>query len=283
MELSVQIENLFRRDRSKLVGFIRERVRSKEEAEDILQDVFANVLAAASEVTEPIENLGAWVFTAIRNRIIDSYRKKRPQTFTDTIYSDDEGDVASFENFLSDITLSPERSLVSRTIREAVLEALGGMEAARGKRVALLGLTFKPNTDDMRDSPAIAVAQALTDAGVKVRAYDPEGMEQARPLMRDVEFASGPYEVAEQADAVVLVTEWDVFRALDLKRLVSRMAQPIFVDLRNVYPSEDLLEAGFSWHAIGRGSSPQPPAMRDPRGETVAQAARSAVRQRNER
>ncbi len=124
MELSVQIENLFRRDRSKLVGFIRERVRSKEEAEDILQDVFANVLAAASEVTEPIENLGAWVFTAIRNRIIDSYRKKRPQTFTDTIYSDDEGDVASFENFLSDVTLSPERSLVSRTIREAVLEAL---------------------------------------------------------------------------------------------------------------------------------------------------------------
>jgi RNA polymerase sigma factor (sigma-70 family) len=124
MELSVQIENLFRRDRSKLVGFIRERVRSKEEAEDILQDVFANVLAAASEVTEPIENLGAWVFTAIRNRIIDSYRKKRPQTFTDTIYSDDEGDVASFENFLSDISLSPERSLVSRTIREAIMAAL---------------------------------------------------------------------------------------------------------------------------------------------------------------
>jgi len=124
MELGLQIENLFRRDRSKLVGFIRERVRSKEEAEDILQDVFANVLAAASEVTEPIENLGAWVFTAIRNRIIDSYRKKRPQTFTDTIYSDDEGDVAQFENFLSDITMSPERSLVSRTIREAVMEAL---------------------------------------------------------------------------------------------------------------------------------------------------------------
>lgn len=124
MELGLQIENLFRRDRNKLVGFIRERVRSKEEAEDILQDVFANVLAAASEVTEPIENLGAWVFTAIRNRIIDSYRKKRPQTFTDTIYSDDEGDVAQFENFLSDITMSPERSLVSRTIREAIMEAL---------------------------------------------------------------------------------------------------------------------------------------------------------------
>ncbi len=124
MELTLQIENLFRRDRNKLVGFIRERVRSNEEAEDILQDVFTNVLSAASEVTEPIENLGAWVFTAIRNRIIDSYRKKRPQTFTDTIHSDDDGDIASFENFLSDISMSPERSLVSRTIREAVLKAL---------------------------------------------------------------------------------------------------------------------------------------------------------------
>lgn len=124
MDLSLQIEELFRRDRNKFVGYIRERVRSKEEAEDILQDVFANVLAAAEGVTEPIENLGAWVFTAVRNRIIDSYRKKRPQTFTDTIYSDDDGDIAAFENFLSDVTLSPERNLVARTIREAVMEAL---------------------------------------------------------------------------------------------------------------------------------------------------------------
>lgn len=124
MELGLQIENLFRRDRNKLVGYIRERVRSKEEAEDILQDVFANVLTAATEVTEPIENVGAWVYTAVRNRIIDSYRKKRPQTFTDTIYSDDDGDIAAFENFLSDLSFSPERSLLSRTIREAVNAAL---------------------------------------------------------------------------------------------------------------------------------------------------------------
>jgi len=124
MELGLQIENLFRRDRSKLVGYIRERVRSKEEAEDILQDVFANVLTAATEVTEPIENVGAWVYTAVRNRIIDSYRKKRPQTFTDTIYSDDEGDVAAFENFLSDLSFSPERNLLSRTILEAINAAL---------------------------------------------------------------------------------------------------------------------------------------------------------------
>ncbi len=124
MDLSLQIEELFRRDRHKFVGYIRERVRSKEEAEDILQDVFTNVLAAAEGVTEPIENLGAWVFTAVRNRIIDSYRKKRPQSFTDTIYSDDDGDIAAFENFLSDVTLSPERTLVARTIREAIMQAL---------------------------------------------------------------------------------------------------------------------------------------------------------------
>ncbi len=124
MELSLQIEELFRRDRPKLIGFIRERVRSKEEAEDILQDVFANVLSAAREVTEPIENLGAWVFTAVRNRIIDFYRKKRPQSFTDTIYNDDEGDIASFENFLSDVSLGPERNLTSKSIRESLMKAL---------------------------------------------------------------------------------------------------------------------------------------------------------------
>ena len=129
MELSLQIEELFRRDRNKLIGFIRERVRSREEAEDILQDVFTNVLQAATEVTQPIENIGAWVFTAIRNRIIDVYRKKRPQSFTDTIYDGDDGDVAQFENFLSDVSMSPERSLVSKTIREAVMEALEELPA----------------------------------------------------------------------------------------------------------------------------------------------------------
>lgn len=129
MELGLQIEELFRRDKNKLIGFIRERVRSKEEAEDILQDVFANVLSAAREVTEPIENLGAWVFTAVRNRIIDFYRKKRPQSFTDTIYSDDEGDVASFESFLSDVSMSPERSLSSRQIRDSLMRALDELPA----------------------------------------------------------------------------------------------------------------------------------------------------------
>ena len=88
-----------------------------------------------------------------------------------------------------------------------------------------------------------------------MRGYDPEGVEQARPLMPDVEFAPDPYQAAEGADAVVLVTEWDVLRALDLRRLASIMAQPVFVDLRNIYPAEEMENAGFRWHGVGRTPS----------------------------
>jgi UDPglucose 6-dehydrogenase len=131
-----------------------------------------------------------------------------------------------------------------------VVQALGG--EARGKTVALLGLTFKPNTDDMRDAPSISIVQALQDAGASVRGYDPEGIEQARPLLPGVEFFADPYLAAENADAVVLVTEWDVLRALDLKRIARTMAQPILVDLRSIYPPQDVEAAGLRWFGIGR-------------------------------
>jgi UDPglucose 6-dehydrogenase len=137
-----------------------------------------------------------------------------------------------------------------RAMGRKVIQALGG--EARGKTVALLGLTFKPNTDDMRDAPSISIVQALQDAGAHVRGYDPEGMEQARPMLPGVQFCEDPYTAAEGADAVVLVTEWDVLRALDLKRLAATMAQPILVDLRNVYRPEDVANAGLRWHGVGR-------------------------------
>jgi RNA polymerase sigma factor (sigma-70 family) len=123
--LAAQIEHLFKTDRKKFLGFIRQRVRSQEEAEDILQDVFTNVLAASANVQKPIENIASWVFTAVRNRIIDSYRKKRAETFTDmqTQGQADEG-VDSFENFLGDLSTSPESDLIRKTIWEAVLEGL---------------------------------------------------------------------------------------------------------------------------------------------------------------
>ena len=144
-----------------------------------------------------------------------------------------------------------------RAMGRKVLDALtrnggGGSEGARGKKVALLGLTFKPNTDDMRDSPAIAVAQMLTDAGVVVHAYDPEGMEQARPLMPEVTMCASPYQAIEGADAVAIVTEWDAFRALDLNRVKQLAKAPVLVDLRNIYRPEDMAALGFAYTSVGR-------------------------------
>ena len=140
-----------------------------------------------------------------------------------------------------------------RAMGRKVLDAIGGHDGARGKKVALLGLTFKPNTDDMRDSPAIAVAQTLTDAGVEVAAYDPEGMDLAKPLMPDVTMCSDPYEAIEDADAIAIVTEWDAFRALDLARVKSLAKAPVMVDLRNIYRPDDMRERGFAYTSIGRG------------------------------
>ena len=139
-----------------------------------------------------------------------------------------------------------------RAMGRKVIDALGGVDAARGMKVALLGLTFKPNTDDMRDSPAIAVAQTLTDAGVKVAAYDPEGMELARPLMPEVRMCPDPYAAIEGADAIVIVTEWDAFRALDLTRVKQLAKAPVMVDLRNIYNPVDMRAAGFAYTSVGR-------------------------------
>jgi len=137
-----------------------------------------------------------------------------------------------------------------RAMGRKVIRALG--DEPRGKTVALLGLTFKPNTDDMRDAPSIAIFQALEDSGVKVRGYDPEGMEQARPMLPGMTFCDNPYDAADGADAVVLVTEWDVLRALDLKRLKARMAGNALIDLRNVYTPDEMIEAGFEWQGVGK-------------------------------
>ncbi|GGC35121.1 UDP-glucose 6-dehydrogenase [Novosphingobium marinum] len=138
-----------------------------------------------------------------------------------------------------------------RAMGRKVIDALGS--EPRGKRVALLGLTFKPNTDDMRDAPSIAIAQALDDAGVEVTAYDPEGMELAKPLMQHVEMSESAYEAARNADAVAIVTEWDAFRALDLDRLKEVARAPVLVDLRNVYDPEEVRAKGFRYSSIGRG------------------------------
>ena len=137
-----------------------------------------------------------------------------------------------------------------RAMGRKVLGVLG--DEPRGKTVALLGLTFKPNTDDMRDAPALAIAQALTDAGVSVRAFDPEGMAAAKAAVPDLTCCNDAYEAATGADAVVIVTEWDAFRALDFARLGRTMAAPVLVDLRNIYRREAVEGAGFRYVAVGR-------------------------------
>jgi UDPglucose 6-dehydrogenase len=137
-----------------------------------------------------------------------------------------------------------------RAMGRKVIDALG--DAPRGKRVAMLGLTFKPNTDDMRDAPSIAIAQALLDAGVDVVAYDPEGMEAAAAIMPGVTMAASAYEAFEGADAVTIVTEWDAFRALDLARMKQAMKAPVVVDLRNIYDPADMRGRGFDYTSIGR-------------------------------
>ena len=137
-----------------------------------------------------------------------------------------------------------------RAMGRKVIAAVGG--DVRGKKIAVLGLTFKPNTDDMRDSPAITVIQTLQDAGAKVTGYDPEGMANARHVIDGIDYASGPYEAAEGADAVVIVTEWNQFRALDLDRLKKIMNSPVLVDLRNIYRKDEILASGFTYAGIGR-------------------------------
>jgi UDPglucose 6-dehydrogenase len=139
--------------------------------------------------------------------------------------------------------------LRKRAMGRKIVQAMGG--AARGKRVAVLGLTFKPNTDDMRDSPSLAIVQTLVDAGAIVTAYDPEGMDIAAPLMPAVTMAQDAYAAAEQADAVAIVTEWDAFRKLDLDRLGSVMNDKLLVDLRNLYDSEQASQHGFRYVAVG--------------------------------
>jgi UDPglucose 6-dehydrogenase len=137
-----------------------------------------------------------------------------------------------------------------RAMARKVSGAFGG--ALRGKTIAVLGLTFKPNTDDMREAPSIPLITALQDMGAKVRAHDPEGMDQARDVLPEVVYCDGPYACAENADALVIVTEWEQFRALDLERLKETMAAPVIIDLRNVYRPEEMVKRGFIYESVGR-------------------------------
>jgi UDPglucose 6-dehydrogenase len=131
-----------------------------------------------------------------------------------------------------------------------VIDMLGG--SAKGKTIAMLGLAFKPNTDDMRDAPSLTVIPALQAAGATVRAYDPASQHEAEKMLSGVIYCKDAYDTADGADILVLMTEWNQFRALDMAALKGRLKAPLFLDLRNVYRGVDMQEAGFTYRSIGR-------------------------------
>ncbi|WP_439632688.1 UDP-glucose dehydrogenase family protein [Glycocaulis sp.] len=137
-----------------------------------------------------------------------------------------------------------------RAMADKVIAACGG--DVSGKTIAVLGLTFKPNTDDMREAPSLDIIPALQAKGARVRAYDPAGIEEAEKLLKDVEYTTGPYLALEGADAVVIITEWNEFRALDLDRVKTALKSPVVVDLRNIYDPAEMKEAGLSYTSVGR-------------------------------
>ena len=137
-----------------------------------------------------------------------------------------------------------------RGMARKVIAACDG--SVRDKTIAVLGLTFKPNTDDMRDAPSLALISALEDAGARVKAFDPQGMENARAMLSKVEFCSNAYDCARGAAALVIVTEWNEFRALDLQNVKDLLTAPVMVDLRNIYKPEEMSRLGFRYASIGR-------------------------------
>ncbi len=137
-----------------------------------------------------------------------------------------------------------------RSMADKVIAALGG--SVSGKTIGVLGLTFKPNTDDLRDAPSLIIVPALKNAGAKVRAHDPQAMKEAAKLLPGIEMSKNPYEAAKGADALVIVTEWDAYRALDLDRLKKELKTPVVVDLRNIYRPEEMATKGFRYTSIGR-------------------------------
>lgn len=137
-----------------------------------------------------------------------------------------------------------------RAMADKVIKACGG--SVKGKTIGVLGLTFKPNTDDMRDAPSLDIVPALQAAGARIVAYDPAGIEEAEKLLKDVEYSTGPYLALDGADAAVIITEWNEFRALDLDRVKAALKAPIIVDLRNIYDPEEMAEAGFAYTSVGR-------------------------------
>jgi UDPglucose 6-dehydrogenase len=140
----------------------------------------------------------------------------------------------------------------------ALHKIVGAVEPITGSLIAVAGLAFKPNTDDMRDAPSVDILKGLLALGAKVRAYDPAAMENARSVVPGIEMAGDVYSLADGADCLVFMTEWNSFRKLNLRDLKSRLKRPLIVDLRNIYEADQMREIGFEYYAVGRRSVGRP-------------------------
>jgi UDPglucose 6-dehydrogenase len=212
-----------------------------------------------NEVSDLCERTGADVQDVARgigldNRIGSKFLHAGPGYGGSCFPKDTAALIRIAQDFESPMRLVETTVAINETRRRAmgrkIAIACGG--DLRGKTVALLGVTFKPNTDDIREAPALAIVQALRDAGATVRIYDPAGMENARNVLNGVEFGRSPYQIADRADVLVIVTEWEEFRALDFGQLRQIMRSPCLVDLRNVYRREDIARHGFRYLSVGR-------------------------------
>ncbi|WP_395666673.1 UDP-glucose dehydrogenase family protein [Methylocella sp.] len=220
----------------------------------------ATKITFINEVADLCEKVGANVQDVARgigldNRIGGKFLHAGPGYGGSCFPKDTQALIKTAQDYDSPIRIVETVSAVNdqrkRAMARKVFAAFGG--SARGKTIAMLGLTFKPNTDDMRDSPAISIVTALQDGGAVVKAFDPEGMEQAKLVLDGVTYCDDPYSCCEGADALVIVTEWDEFRALDLERVKGLLTSPVMIDLRNIYDPVDMARKGFDYADVGRG------------------------------
>ena len=219
----------------------------------------ATKITFINEIADLAEKVGADVQEVARgigldNRIGSKFLHAGPGYGGSCFPKDTVALIKTAQDYASPLRIVEAVAAVNDTRKRAmarkVSAALGG--DVRGKTVAILGLTFKPNTDDMREAPSIPLITALQDMGAKVRAYDPIGMEQAKSLIGNVTFCDDAYSCAKGAAALVIVTEWEQFRALDFDRLKTVMSQAVLVDLRNVYRPDEMSRRGFAYEGIGR-------------------------------
>ena len=237
--------------------------RSSELIKYAANAFLATKITFINEMADLCEKVGADVQDVARgigldNRIGSKFLHAGPGYGGSCFPKDTLALLKTAEDFASPVRIVEAVVLVNESRKRAmgrkVIESLAEAEVGepRGRRIALLGLTFKPNTDDMRDAPSIAIVRALLDVGAEVIAYDPEGMEAAASLMPEVTMAKSAYDAVTGADAVVLVTEWDAFRGIDLERVGQLVRSRVLVDLRNVYNPAEVRAAGWHYSSVGR-------------------------------